>query len=101
VLSFTLRIWRQGEHVEHRINYTTGQGRDFQTDSSAAFARRHWSEAGEESGTGEGTTAQNISSRQEKNCRCTAGTMGEDQSSEEVTKPSICLALTPLRPEPS
>lgn len=82
------RIWRHGGDVEHRIHYTTGQGRDFQTDSGTAPARRYRGETSEEQGTAQSPTPQDVRCRSEENCCCSAGTMGEDQSREEIGRES-------------
>jgi hypothetical protein len=69
------------EKHESGVHHTTGQSRDFEADSGAAFARRYWYK---ENSAGKGTPTQDISRRQEKNRSGTAGTLGEDQGSEEI-----------------
>jgi hypothetical protein len=68
----------RGQH-ESGIHYTGNQGRDFKTESGSASARTR----SEENNAG---TAQNISGRQERNCRRTTGTVGENQGSKEIEK---------------
>src|ERR1019366_3979148 len=67
------------EKHEFGIHHTAGQSGDFKADSGAAFARSYQYKEN----SGEGTSTQDVGGWQEKNCCCSAGTLGEDQSSKE------------------
>ena len=67
---------------EYGVHYTGNQERDRKVESGTASTRR--SSEGEGNEAGQGTTTKNISRRPEKDCCCSAGTLGEDQSSEEI-----------------
>lgn len=75
---FSFASGEMRDRHESGVHHTTSQGRDLKAESGAPFAQRYRSEAAES------TTAQTISRRQEKDCCCSAGTLGEDQSSKEI-----------------
>ena len=92
-----VRIWRMREKHESGVHRTTGQSRDRKDDAGAASTRRHRSEESEETGTGEGTSPQNVGGWQEKDCCCSAGTLGEDQGSKEITSTNSAALTKYLR----